>query len=176
VYLADLEQSGIDDSIAFTGWNIDWWNASAKEHYYPPYNETYSQYRFDVEISRIRLSAFIKTFLPIFIIMLIVLFTFIIDPDKITHRLTIAGSSLVASVMFHISIANQIPPVGYLTMADKFMMLTYFLLLLIFIIDIGILELMELKKTKLAERLHRITEYNMLWIVPVIYAAFFFLI
>lgn len=172
-YVVDIEQSGMDDSIVFTGWNLDSWNATVKEHYYAPYDETYSQYLYEINISRISFNSFLKTFLPIIFIMLITIFTFVIDPDKIMNRLTIAGSSLVATVMFHISISNQLPPVGYLTIADKFMMLTYFILLITFLINIIILDLQEMKKTKLVKKFHKITEYNMLWAVPVAYIIFF---
>jgi len=175
-YVPDTGQSGIDDSIAFTGWNIDGWSAESVAHEYGVYNETYSQYVFSIAISRIPLSSFFKTFLPVLFMVLIVMFTFIMDPDKITTRLTVSTSSLVASVMFHISISNQIPPVGYLTNADKFMVLTYFLFLLCVAINVGILELLERKNTELAEKIHRRTEYLVFFIVPAIYAIFFLLV
>jgi len=172
-YAPVFEESGIDDSIAFTGWNIDSWNAEAKEHNYNIYDETYSQYIFNIDISRIFINSFMKTFLPIFFILLVVLFSFVLDPDKITIRLGMAGSSLVASVMFHISITNQIPPVGYLTFADKFMGLTYFILLSTFIINIFMLEMQERKNTDLVEKIHRKTEYSMFIIVPLLYILLF---
>jgi hypothetical protein len=167
------EESGIDESISFSGWDIGGWDAEVKDHRYGIYNETYSQYVFSVNISRIFLSSFLKTFLPVFFILTVVLFSFVLDPDKITTRLGMAGSSLVASVMFHISIANQIPPVGYLTFADKFMGLTYLILLISFIINISLLELQEKKKTGLVERLHRSTEYTMFLIAPALYILLF---
>lgn len=175
-YVPDDSQSGLDEAIFFTGWKILGWNSNTTKHYYKPYDETYSTYTLNIDISRIKFNAFFKTFLPIFFIMLITIFTFVIDPDKIMNRLTIAGSSLVASVMFHISISNQIPPVGYMTMADKFMILTYMILLVTFIINITLLEMQELKKTHLVERVNKITEYNMLWIVPAAYIIFFLIV
>ena len=168
-----ISESGIDDSNLFTGWNILGWKAETKEHEYSVYNETYSQYIFSIGISRIKISAFLKTFLPVFFIILIVMFTFIMDPDKITTRLTVASSSLVAAVMFHINISNQIPPVGYLTFADKFMILTYFILLSFAILNVVILELQEQKKNELAEKMHRATEYSIFIFVPIIYLLFF---
>ena len=174
-YVAKKETSGIEESIAFTGWNIDGWDAEVKDHYYKVYDSTYSQFVFDINISRIALSAFIKTFLPVFFILLVVLFSFLLDPDKITNRLAMAGSSLVAAVMFHISISNQIPPVGYLTFADKFMVLTYFILLMSFILNITLMELQEKKKTELVEKIHRMTEYSMFIIVPLLYLLLFIL-
>jgi hypothetical protein len=173
VYVPDKTQSGIDDSIVFTGWNIDGWDAKAGTHEYKIYGETYSQFVFDVDISRIVLSSFLKTFLPVIFILLVVVFSFLLDPDKVTTRLTIAGSSLVAAVLFHVSINSQIPSVGYLTFADKFMIVTYLILLLSFIINILIIEFGELRKQKLVEKLHRSTEYSILIIVPVLYAILF---
>ncbi len=173
VYIADLNQSGIDPSIAFTGWDLKGFDATVSEHEYPIYGETYSQYEFGLPISRIMWNSFLKTFLPVIFIVLIVLFSFILDPDKVATRLAMAGSSLIASVMFHISITNQIPPVGYLTFADKFMALTYFVLLLAFVINITLLELQERKKTELVEKIHRRTEFTMFILVPLLYLLLF---
>lgn len=167
------KESGIDDSIAFTGWNVDGWDAVSKVHDYNIYEENYSQYVFTVNISRIALNSFFKTFVPVFFILLIALFTFIMDPDKITTRLAVTSSSLVATVMFHISISNQIPPVGYLTIADQFMLLTYFILLSAVLMNILMLELLEQKKTELVEKVHRKTEFGIFIVVPVLYLIFF---
>lgn len=172
-YLPLDDESGIDESIIFSGWNIDGWKAESREHEYKVYNETYSQYVFTTEISRIGLNSFIKTFLPVFFILLVVLFSFILDPDKMSIRLTMAGSSLVASVMFHVSISNQIPPVGYLTFADKFMALTYLILIISFLIDVILIELLELEKKAFVHKIHRSTEYSMLVAVPILYILLF---
>jgi hypothetical protein len=173
IYIPTKEESGIDESISFAGWNIDQWKVEEKIHEYKIYDETYSDYIFTVDISRIALNSFLKTFLPVLFMILIIMFTFIMDPDKITTRLTITTSSLVAAVMFHTSISNQIPPVGYLTIADKFMVLTYFIILAAVIINVIILELVEQKKEALVEKIHRLTEYSVLIIIPLLYALFF---
>lgn len=173
LYVPDLEQSGIDPSIAFVGWNMGDFTAESKEHYYSIYDETYSQYIFSIEISRVPINSIIKTLLPITFIVLVMLTSFILDIDKITTRIAMVGSALVASVMFHVSLANQIPPVGYLTFIDKFMVLTYFIILLSFALNVFLLELVERKKTDLAERIHRITEFTMFIIVPILFAILF---
>ncbi|MDI6738079.1 MAG: hypothetical protein QME12_06215 [Nanoarchaeota archaeon] len=173
VYVPIEAESGIDDSIVFPGWNIDGRTIEVKEHYYKPYNETYSQYVFDVNISRIAFNSFLKTFLPVFFIVMVTMFSFVLDPDKITTRLGMAGSSLVGAVMFHIAISNQIPPVGYMTLADKFMIFTYFILLVTFLLNVIMLELHERKQEAKLMRMHRLTEFSMLGIVPLLYVLFF---
>lgn len=172
-YSVDIEQSGIDESIYFTGWEIEKWKAETKTHEYKIYDEIYSQYIFTIPIKRILISSLIKTLLPITFIILVMLSSFILDPDKITTRLSMVGSALVASVMFHVSLANQIPPVGYLTFIDKFMVLTYFVVLISFGLNVALLELQEQKKTELVEKIHRKTEYAMLILVPILYVLLF---
>ncbi len=175
VFVVDTAQSGIDPSITFIGWQLDGFDSKVVDHKYTVYNETFSQYEFSISISRIVWNSFLKTFLPVIFIVLIVLFSFVLDPDKVSTRLAMAGSSLVASVMFHISITNQIPPVGYLTFADKFMALTYLVLLAAFVINISILELQERKKTELVEKIHRRTEFGMFVAVPLLFVLLFLL-
>jgi hypothetical protein len=175
VYETNLKESGVDDSISFAGWKIKPFYLNVSEHQYQIYEETYSQFSFNIPISRFPLNAFIKTFLPITFIILVALSSFVLDPDKITTRIGMVGSALVASVMFHVSLTNQIPPVGYLTFADKFMILTYLVLLLSFIFNVFLLELAERKNEKLLMRVHHATEYTMLIIVPILYLDLFLL-
>ncbi len=172
-YLPNLEESGIDDSITFVGWNLEEWKAETRIHNYKIYGEDYSQYVFTIPISRITISAIFKTFLPIFFIILVMLSSFVLDPDKITTRLAMVGSALVASVMFHVSLANQIPPVSYLTFIDKIMVLTYFVILLSFIFNVFLLELHERHKDDLVKKIHRATEFTMFGIVPLLYVLLF---
>ncbi|MEM4153000.1 MAG: hypothetical protein QXK80_02715 [Candidatus Pacearchaeota archaeon] len=173
VYVVNLEESGIDPSIIFVGWNLEDWKAEVKEHNYEVYNETYSQYVFTIPISRILINAIFKTFLPIIFIILVMLSSFVLDPDKITTRLSMVGSALVASVMFHVSLINQIPPVGYLTFIDKFMILTYFVMLLSFLINVVILEMQERKNESIVKKIHSYTEFGMFILVPTLYVLLF---
>uniref|UniRef100_A0A7C5P8X9 Neurotransmitter-gated ion-channel ligand-binding domain-containing protein n=1 Tax=Thermodesulfobium narugense TaxID=184064 RepID=A0A7C5P8X9_9BACT len=174
-FIPDIEKSGIDTSIGFVGWDIEPWNVSVKEHHYETYNETYSQYVFEIPISRIKINSLFKTFLPVIFIVLVMISSFVLDPDKITTRFSMVSSALIASVMFHISIANQLPPVGYLTFADKFMVLTYFIILLSFAFNVVLLELNERKNEILVKKLHRATEFTVFLIVPILYLLLFLL-
>lgn len=173
VYSEDVEQTGIDESVIFVGWDYKNYSQEVKEHYYPVYDETYSQYSFNIPIKRSPINAVIKTLLPIIFIILVMLSSFILDPDKITTRIAMVGSALVASVMFHVSLANQIPPVGYLTFIDKFMVLTYFIILLSFGLNVMLMELTERKKIELVNKIHGATEFTMFIIVPISYALLF---
>lgn len=172
-YVPNGKESGLDASVFFPGWRMTGWQTSVASHDYPPYGETYSQYVFSVGIERIKANSFIKTFLPVLFLMLIMISSFILNPEQIVTRLATISSSLVASAMFHISIASQIPPVGYLTFADKFMMLTYFILLASFFLNIGIFVLQGRDRKEPAQRLHRLSEKLAFIGVPVLYGALF---
>lgn len=145
-YVPDKEASGIDDSVRFAGWIMGNYTTLIEEHYYVPYDETYSQYIFTIPISKIVLNSTIKTILPVVFIIIVMLSSFILDIDKLATRIAVVSSALVASVMFHVSLSNQIPPVSYLTFMDKFMVLTYFVILISFTINIVIMELTKEKK------------------------------
>lgn len=173
-FVPNLKESGIDREIVFAGWKISDWSAVEEKHYYKVYDEIYSRYVFTIPIERISLNSFFKTFLPVIFIVLVMLSSYFLNPDKITTRLAMAGSALVASVMFHISISNQIPPVSYLTFADKFMVITYLLILLSFVINVILLELVERKKHELVMKIYRATEYSSIAIAILLYEILFF--
>jgi hypothetical protein len=179
-YIPLTAESGMDQAIVFPGWEIKGWEATSAQHEYPVYktpegkNEVYSQYIFSVDIARIPMNSFLKTFLPVLIMMLLVMTSFILDPDKVTTRLAAVSSALLASVMFHVSISGQIPPVGYLTFADKFMVLTYLILLVSFCLSLAVYILQgKPGKQPQALKLHHFTEVIVFVGMPVLYVGMF---
>ena len=160
-YVPLAKETAINDNLIFPGWQINKWEVIVENHAYAVWGSTYSQYEFVVHISRVILNSFIKTFLPIFFILLIVLFSFIIDPKKLAVRLSMIGSVLIAAVMFHVAILNQIPPLGYLTLADKVMVATYFIIIISFLLTIILFDLQQQGKNEMTEKIYRYTKYWM---------------
>ncbi|MBI5497740.1 MAG: hypothetical protein HY904_22225 [Deltaproteobacteria bacterium] len=124
-FVVDTKQTGIDADVKFVGWELRGAEPVVTQHAYPVYDETYSQYHLNVKISRIRLPAALKTFLPILCFIIITFLSMLVTLEKIDNRLSMAIGILIASVMFHVSLTNTIPPVGYLTLIDKIMTATY---------------------------------------------------
>jgi len=118
-------QTGVDPDVKFVGWDLGNVTPRVLDHHYAIYNETYSQYHLDVHIKRIRLPATLKTFLPILCFLVIIFLSMMVTLEKVDNRLSMGIGVLIASVMFHVSLSNAIPPVGYLTLVDKAMMATY---------------------------------------------------
>ena len=156
-YSANMEESGMEPSIQFVGWKLKGWNAAVTEHYYPPYDETYSNYVFTIELERETLSALLKIFAPVFFIMMLNFATHFLDPHLVPNRLILHSSFMVATVMFHVAIGNQLPPLGYLTVADKFMFAAYLPLAFSIASAIAVMELSEEKRDKDALRVHKLS-------------------
>lgn len=131
VYAYDVNNSGVDPAVVLVGWDLTGYNGTVVNHYYVPYDQTYSRFIFNIDIQRIFLAAILKTFLPVVFIVIVGLLALLIeDRGSIWTRIGINTSALIAAVMFHLNVTSSIPPVGYLTFADKFMMVTYVSLVL----------------------------------------------
>ncbi|MBW2986116.1 hypothetical protein KY333_01980 [Candidatus Woesearchaeota archaeon] len=171
----NLAKSGIDNRIFFPGWKIAGWTAYNTEHFYTTYDQFFSTYVFEVRLTR-HLDAAISFFLPIFFIIFIILFTFLLGINKLELRLGIVSSALIAAIMYQLAISAKLPPaVGYLLLADKVMLLTYFILLVSFILNIYMLKLVQVKKVKTAQKWFNLTKYNMIIISISLYILLFVL-
>ncbi|MBS2031269.1 MAG: hypothetical protein JST54_25445 [Deltaproteobacteria bacterium] len=125
VYEVDTKQSGIDPAVNFVGWDLKGYDASVVDHNYAVYGESYSQYVYKIEIGRLLFISSLKTFLPVLCFLLISMVSLLVTLEKLDSRMGMNTAMLIASVMFHMSIGSQLPPAGYLTIADKVMIATY---------------------------------------------------
>ncbi|MCX7750378.1 MAG: hypothetical protein N2320_02275 [Candidatus Bipolaricaulota bacterium] len=148
VYVADRDASGVDPSVIVVGWKLVGWETAVTAHDYEVYGETYSRYVFGLRIQRVFLNAVIKSFLPIACMLLVGFLSLLLAPDKVTTRLSLNISTLLGAVMFHVNLTNSIPPVGYLTLADRVMIATYLVLFLILLSGVAILRWAEREDRK----------------------------
>jgi uncharacterized protein YdeI (BOF family) len=174
-YAVRENESTIDSSMKVPGWEMTGAGAVVDEHYYKPYDETYSRYTFSVGMERARLHAFLKTFVPLFFIVIITLASLMLSPSEMGFRISIAGSALITTVLLHLSILSEIPPTPYLTFTDKFMFVTYAVVLSSFLVNILMLELDGRGRKKDVEKLQGLTERAVL-LVPLVYILLFYLL
>lgn len=57
VYLPDASLSGVDPAVTVGGWELRDYEASVSDHYYAPWDDSWSRYEFDVVIARGVISA-----------------------------------------------------------------------------------------------------------------------
>jgi hypothetical protein len=150
IYEVDEKQSGIDPSVTFVGWELKGTTAEVVDHEYKVYGEQYSQYVYKINIARLVFISSLKTFLPVLCFLLISMVSLLITVEKTESRLGINTAMLIASVMFHLSIANQLPPAGYLTVADKVMIATYATIGLNLFLSVHMLRLVQQKAEEVA--------------------------
>lgn len=127
-FVPDLEESGVDDLVNIPGWNLKSTNSDVTIHKYSDGSE-FSRYIFSLEMERFPLSSFLKTMLPVIIITTIAMLAFWMSPTNFTARIGLGASTLLAAVAAHLNAANQLPPIGYLTLFDKIMIIAYALFL-----------------------------------------------
>jgi len=159
IYKFDKEHSGVDPLVILVGWELKGWDGKVGDHFYQPYDEIFSRFIFSMNIKRVVLASVIKSFLPVFFMVFVGLLSLLLKADKVSMRLSLNISTLLAAVFFHLNLSSQIPPVGYLTFADKFMITTYIILISILFSGILLMRRTDKKDEKLAERMYRISLY-----------------
>jgi hypothetical protein len=168
IYLVEESDTGIAPSVRVAGWEVDpRWEARTYDFLYAPFGETYSRYEFAVRIQRPVLSAVLKVVLPAIFLVIVGLLSLLLAPDKVTQRLTVGTSALVGSVLLHLNLTSAIPPVGYLTFADKFMLFNYLPLVLAIIASVIMLWFTDHAQTERAHRVHVISgvAIPIVWVV-----------
>ncbi|MEM2445220.1 MAG: hypothetical protein QW734_01000 [Candidatus Bathyarchaeia archaeon] len=149
VFETDSE-TAVDETANVAGWEIGGFEQTVVEHSYG--NEAYSRYVFSLCLKRPMLSAFVKSVLPISVITTISLLTFFISPQNFGQRIGLAVSTLMAASAFHLSLLSGIPPIGYLTLADRMMISVYAIFLYNLSVSVYIMKLVDAKKAEEAQK------------------------
>lgn len=147
--------SAIDETVNVAGWEIGGFEPNVLEHMYG--NEAYSRFVFAVFLKRPALSAFVKSVLPIMVITTISLLTFFISPQNFGQRIGLGVSTLMSASAFHLSLLSGIPPIGYLTFADRMMLSVYTIFLYNLSVSVYIMKLVDAKKMEEAQRFNNRT-------------------
>jgi hypothetical protein len=168
----DDKQTGIDPAVTFVGWNLLGFDQKVIDHEYPVYDEVYSQYVYTIHIARIYFVSTLKTFLPVLCFLVISMVSLLVTLEKLDSRIGMNTAMLIASVLYHLSIANQLPPAGYLTVADKVMVATYSTIGINLIISVHMMRLMQAKKDEAARKLREVC----FWLVPLLAALGYFVV
>jgi len=169
VFVPDPRASGVDLSVIVVGWDLTGWDAQATEHVYEVYRESFSRFVFNLNIQRVFLSAVIKSLLPVGFMILVGLLSLLLTPDKVLARLSMNVSTLLGAVMFHINLTSSIPPVGYLTLADRVMITTYAGLFAVLVSSVLLLRRADEPDKTAAQRIYRSSLLLVPTIVVVLY-------
>lgn len=153
-FIPDKEESGIDQEINIAGWSIQGWTVESVEHTYPG-NLAFSRLVFSFVIGRSTLSSVLKSIVPIAIITCIAMLAFFVAPSDYGQRISLGVTTLLAAVADHLALTSQIPPIGYLTLADKIMITAYGMFLYSLMVSVMVMRLIDRKKIDAAKKLNR---------------------
>ncbi len=153
-FVPDRDESGIDPSIDIAGWTIESSSVQITQHSYPG-NETYSRFNFSFNVGRSTLSSVVKSVVPISIITTIAMLAFFVSPLNHAQRIGLGVTSLLAAVASHLALVSQIPPVGYLTLADKIMITAYGLFLYSLTVSVLVMRKVDQNRLEEAGQLNR---------------------
>ncbi|MCX8176298.1 MAG: hypothetical protein N3E48_03595 [Candidatus Bathyarchaeota archaeon] len=142
--------SNIDKAVNVAGWEIGKFEATTTEHSYG--EEAYSRFVFNIQLKRPMLSSFVKSVLPVVVITTISLLTFFISPQNFSQRIGLGVTTLMSATAFHLALLSGIPPVGYLTLADRMMISIYAIFLYNLSASVYIMKLVDAKKNEEAQK------------------------
>jgi hypothetical protein len=126
-------------------------------------------------LERDRFGAFMKTIFAALVIVLVGMLSFLLRIDDAKERLALTSSTLVATVLYHISLVAGVPATGYLTFVDKFMVATYVVIFLSLMVSVLLMVYVDRGWTEKAEKLHLRTRWSIpaLWILLMAYVFIF---
>jgi hypothetical protein len=167
VYIADGSRTAIDRRATVAGWDFPRrWTATVRNHPYPVLDRTFSHYEFTTTLQRPILVG-VLTLAPAAILVSVGLLALGLRADLGTQRLTVSTSALVAMVLFHVSVRAGLPPVGYFTFADRFVIISYVALAVIIVLAMMILNRLHSGDAAGAEHVRRVA----CWAVPTVWAG-----
>ena len=152
-YVADADGIGYADGIGVIGWEITGNKAEVRSNNYKTFGDTYSRYEHSIALKR-PFTAFYRMLIPILFIGLSTWLCFFIPLHKLDEKLILGGGTLISAIAFHIYVTDPLPAVGYLTLADKYMIALYALILPTLVSMIIVERLIVGQKHEAAEKIN----------------------
>ena len=126
VFIVDPSLSGIDSSVLVSGWDLlPKLSAENEDHPYKIYDESFSRARFYLEITHPWFSAFMKSIFAAIVIVGVGMLSFLMSYKDAQDRIGLTSATLASAIFYHLTLTSSVPPVGYLTYGDQFMILQY---------------------------------------------------
>ena len=168
VLVPDPEQSGIDSNVYVAGWSLEpYISGMETPHAYNVYDETYSRVRFAIRIYHPWFSSFMKGLFAAIVIVGVGMLSFLMNESEARDRISLTSAALASAIFYHMTLTASVPPVGYLTYADRFMILQYVFVTASLGVAINLV-LLQRRATDpaadqtLSSQIHRVTR----WVIP----------
>lgn len=132
-FVPDTAESGIDPFFQIIGWQSEPLRLQSKVHQYDTTfgepgkktKESYSQICVSTDIFRDHRIIFIKMVTPAILFLLISIVGILLPIEQLSQKISLCVAALFSSVAYHLSMAQGLPPISYLTFVDKMMISIY---------------------------------------------------
>ncbi len=115
--------SSLGETVTIPGWELEEIDVDTYIQNYPWGDFTHLEVTFPAHVNPI--SAFIKKILPVVILVGVSYSSFWLPYTRTSERISFTVGALIAAMLFHRFLLNEIPPIGYLTLADVTMITAY---------------------------------------------------
>ena len=169
VFEVNKATTAIDPNVFILGWELNHTpQARIVDQYYAAWSLHYDRYEFTTTLFKPALAGWLKGLLPAIFIALGSLFALYITTKNIGNRVAIITSALVASVLYHLNFTSRVPPIGYLTFGDIFMIINYIVILISLALTIWIIRSSDVpERQEFVKRVNKIeiVAIPVLWLV-----------
>jgi hypothetical protein len=152
--LADPEATGVSPTAKLTGWQLGELTATQETFDHAHTKAKLTRVAFALHVTRPPMTSFLKGFLAVLFQLVIALVALVLAVKAAPNRLGIATGALIAVATAHNTISSQIG-VSYVTTADKFFYLSYFLLLVNVGFSAAMIRAEDQKKDELIKTLYK---------------------
>jgi hypothetical protein len=150
----------ISPSVKLPGWTI---RQGVPKYGVDSYmKERFSTFTFPITMTRDRLSAFLKVFMPLLILMVASFVSLFIGTSVAGNRYAVTAGMLLACAMLHLNATSSLPQIGYMTMTDKVFIFSYLSILLNLASSVLLISFNEKKQEKNVKMVYT----TALWLVP----------
>lgn len=152
------EASKIDVDMRIPGWSLLGLEWTQDDEVVVPGELVHSAAGVSLRIERPRVASFFKSLVPLAFMIFVAGFSLLLKPKSAAGRLTTATGALMTVVMYHVSATSQLPPLGYMTRFDKFMLATYLVYLVNIGLAIALVRLDDAKNETLSLRVYHVAQ------------------
>ena len=130
IFVFDRKNSSLESDLTLAGWIVEGFDGETREHTYTLNNSTFSRLVFDLYVRRAATTSVVILFLPAALLVFVSLLTMLLKGQWLSNRISLNGTMLLAAILLHLRIAAGLPTISYLTLADRFMIATYIVLVM----------------------------------------------
>ena len=125
IFTIDEQFSNADGSrLTVPGWTVGELVYESRVDQYPWAD--FPHYSVQIPLESPPSSVFLKKILPALVLGVFGFTTFLFSSKRLDERATIVGAGMVGAIFFHsVYLLGELPPLGYLTIADKIMLSIY---------------------------------------------------